>query len=1392
MIFRLLLRLLQKTILRPNYSLRFQLWLSFGSTAAVAIIVICASAIVLALKAGGIVDNMARETLQNEVATLIQSSSLFLATTLSEKIANLGTALSILSSVSEDRLYESRVPFYDSEGQKWRYPLKDFEAPLDWEVQGTVNASNVLEHLQQERAGWYDLDSNLTTGAAKFRSQVYGNEGFLNYTLPGVNDTQLLRQKVSSIQYVLKPLFESHVDIKNIGVYFKNSGYGASIVFPARSQFTVGIPPESFYESRGCDWMTAINHHTGRPFGTAVEIARCHPSGTNVPVHEYNPLERQWCADQALKEGGHDITGPYKDAFQEDLWLLTFGKAVFAPDTGEFLACTLADVSIGRINEILTNLISNMNNERVRSHGNDIVSDIALVRWDSGAVVTSVRWDTADIPQQTSVNDLPFVDNNTFYALRDLIHPPDNNTAAEYDVLGAYNKYVLDQTDTMEVVAAYPIPLPPPKYDPDYVPNGMLFVSVGDSVFDAVRGIGKDINESTIGAAKSASGAVIVGLVLDLCLTALISYFLTRPLRWIQQRSEELVNAKADNRILDGNTNEDGGPDTDRYRPNDQTDGPKLSVAQSAPLMTCTPKTEIFSLVQEFHAMVEEPSGAGPASVARPALYEIRNVMGWYRELDYFRQIGSGNESGNPAPVPEGEVSSSDEDDTDTEHEQKNVRIRPEQKSESTPPLPSSSPSSESESPSTSVSLSESILSLSPPIGAGFEKDNDEERTDEGSRRRKSLIRDQALTVDDEQPRPLHATLHRSSLRSSMLLDLDLDETESSTTAEHQDSEGNEHVEQLSNRQTIRKEKTAAAFLSARVLAKKMESNLPDRLHRGNNISPEYGERKKLGQAELQNTLQVGQSRLFWWIVTLLVLPLTAMIVTVSWGFYNRVILRFPELLHPTQIASLRILETGVVNGARSGALLATETLMEPARNIHLYRRFAEWLLFGVIELAPGFTETLEFTEECKHYPSDGSCPALADKTRTPCDCAWNDVNVGASSCRVFERNESSRHLQRRFFSSERSDADPVTGERQNTSYPNVAFWPNSTYWWDNETVTPGASTGDMSSTTGADNTTFNRLRALSAMAVVDFSLYHYSGVTDRTKPLGMYVGLEADGTLTGYAGCDFSFPQLSHFQSNAQNRAASIRPDLCPEGKYGYDARCRDWYANGRKTGAVRLIAPYRFAITDTVAMGITAPIIDTRTGEQVAQALMDFFPQPIFGDQQTTGMLPVIVTPDKDINGGDTIAAPNYSLGDTSPDIVDVLFPHDAENSTNRRYFEETVLRSMKSGEFGWRRFERNREDGTPEAMLIAFDRVAVRDTRPINSRNFGAGVNVSEALLYSWGLLVANNEMGQDIRNLDKDALDRVLRIFPTFIGIMIAVEVFVVLMTVLVRPRSHSPR
>lgn len=99
--------------------------------------------------------------------------------------------------------------------------------------------------------------------------------------------------------------------------------------------------------------MREKNPNTDLPYGTEEEIARCHPNGTRVPGREYNPLERQWCRDQALNPFKAVIVGPYLDAFINDLWLLTIGKAVFDRKTGHFLACTLLDVSIAHIAYIL-------------------------------------------------------------------------------------------------------------------------------------------------------------------------------------------------------------------------------------------------------------------------------------------------------------------------------------------------------------------------------------------------------------------------------------------------------------------------------------------------------------------------------------------------------------------------------------------------------------------------------------------------------------------------------------------------------------------------------------------------------------------------------------------------------------------------------------------------------------------------------------------------------------------------------------------------------------------------------------------------------------------------------------------------------------------------------
>ena len=74
--------------------------------------------------------------------------------------------------------------------------------------------------------------------------------------------------------------------------------------------------------------MRKTNIYTTRPYGGDEEIARCHPEGTEVPIGLYNPMEREFCGDQASHAGKIRIHGPYIDV-SRGLWRLTIGLAVF-------------------------------------------------------------------------------------------------------------------------------------------------------------------------------------------------------------------------------------------------------------------------------------------------------------------------------------------------------------------------------------------------------------------------------------------------------------------------------------------------------------------------------------------------------------------------------------------------------------------------------------------------------------------------------------------------------------------------------------------------------------------------------------------------------------------------------------------------------------------------------------------------------------------------------------------------------------------------------------------------------------------------------------------------------------------------------------------------------
>ena len=392
------------TCLKPKYSLRRQLFLAYGVTGAVSIGVVMLISILTAVTIGDNIKDEARDLLKGQVITNTRSFSEHAADTLSKKFQNLEHGVLLLAELARDRIvgYPSdgwetdlHVPFHDTLTDKNVFPILSDPLPADWNIVVNVNESNAEEHVQ-DRWPWYS-SLPISTASAAYRVQGQCDPNEMNQSAPTYyqnctdanNDLRIggvvqptstnryLAEKASDLGALLKPIYEAIPDAKTIGIYFANSGAGSSLVFPGHM-----IDGTSHYESVGCDWMNQTNPYTGLPFATDEEISRCHPKGTLVPGREYNPLERQWCRDQALKHNSTTCVGPYLDAFDDDLWLLTFGKAIFDRSTGHFLGCTLLDVSVSHMAELL---------EIVEVKG---VEKICLLRWDDGTVVYSSQWNS--------------------------------------------------------------------------------------------------------------------------------------------------------------------------------------------------------------------------------------------------------------------------------------------------------------------------------------------------------------------------------------------------------------------------------------------------------------------------------------------------------------------------------------------------------------------------------------------------------------------------------------------------------------------------------------------------------------------------------------------------------------------------------------------------------------------------------------------------------------------------------------------------------------------------------------------------------------------------------------------------------------------------------------
>lgn len=248
---------------------------------------------------------------------------------------------------------------------------------------------------------------------------------------------------------------------------------------------------------------------------------------------------------------------------------------------------------------------------------------------------------------------------------------------------------------------------------------------------------------------------------------------------------------------------------------------------------------------------------------------------------------------------------------------------------------------------------------------------------------------------------------------------------------------------------------------------------------------------------------------------------------------------------------------------------------------------------------------------------------------------------------------------------------------------------------------------------------------------------------------------------FVAFFGCSDQHVNAPTFVSTKTNKAYEVAPDLCPQGKYGFDPRCRGWYDTGRHLyfehrRPIHITAPYRFAFGQTSASTATAAVANPWNDEYVGQMLLDFYPAAISDtiDDIETSMA-FIITPSS-ASEGDVVAGFGNSKVWEPAWLIDELFPYESKTSNNRAVFEREFLPEVKSDVNGTIDFVRFAQDGSEEDLTLVHFPVFARTLLPLNPSDFARGVQVTRTHVYTVGLVsrrerlrTAWESISQDVR-------------------------------------------
>ena len=1315
--------LLQLTCLKHNYTLRRQLVVGYGITAVVTIVTVVVAGILAFNSAGKNVKNESRELFKTQLDSILQESGVLTGDILDKKMNHLRGSVDLLAEIVRDRIVgypndgwenDTHVPFVDRYTGRRMYPLRAELLPRDWMVQPqfyglnrTENRSIFEEHLQ-ERSGddmWVPFLENWNTQSAFFNFQGTCDPnstgpyqvGYYPFCTKENNDASLggkinptdtlagLEQKAADIGVFLKAIYEAQPLAISTGVIFVNSGAGAGIHFPA-----FAAPPGDMYVSAGCEWMRETNPYTGRPLGTEDEIKRCTPAGVKHSTREYNGLEREWCADQALHPGETRIFGPYAGAAWFT-WRLTFGRAVFDRKTGELIACTFIDLALTQAHKLL------------RDVAKDMASDLVLTTPDGTVVVgggtvpedlTTVATGSNTVTLTPKLWETDFIDLDTYRTLTDDLA----FWETEWDIESARKKYKQSVPSNGKYYTVFPSPIPPDEYDPLYKPDFYIFGSIDAEVQDDKISEIDDIIQTSVFRLSIWSIAIGgVGLCVMMTVVTIVSQVLTQPLNWIERKAWEIVN-HTDDRVGDSmqisitDKMDDGKGDDD--------DCSVTSQFSQRQIHSIVPKTEVQNLVAEFSSMISGFSGMGASTVAVPRHTETKNLVMWKEDFRRFYSISNTLDS-----------QLKEESDTMTRSVSRRMSKKSAMRKMSRAgslrgSLRRSASLRKSSKWNNYASLSMSASDFEKVLAAADDAERDDSQSQSDS------------ALDGEK---LSSPLFRSTQMSDASITtsknnplITMSFMSSATSAAAADS-------------SLFKARDSMSQASERVIS-------PTRINLGSNIQRTIDRTAKSSTEQGSGkNMQIMRSRLYLNVLFFIVIPLLTAIIGMMILVSHQLLEASTQWINEAKETSFALEVEHLKSSTNLIVKHIEQTFGAPLHDLHTIHRVAGWLLHEAVNLSDSFIDIdMEMTESCKYYWDISECPFHLNDTRSPCLCEWNcpwgEVCTNAAD---ITPPADPRYSQKLWYLNQ--------DRNTNKSFPEVRYSPNSTYWYTNPDDMPGSETTTNSQ---GHSTDYDRVRVASALSAIIFPVYNH-GIEDRAKrpsatAISGYVSFDADGSYGGFSGCNYDAAGYSHFVSTDSNKAYEIS-DLCPKGQYGYDPRCRGWYDTTKRRAIdandrLYISPPYAYAASTIVGITAASPLMDPKTGDFIGTSLIDFHTTEIKNVVDKTSVKYYAVILPNATDGQNVIASSEFDDQSTAESIFDLMMPNDAPNSTNRNRFEQIIQDMDVQGAGEDCGFNVNNENGNPQESCYVYKPIFNRELRPVQPDDFERGAQPSTKFLYS----------------------------------------------------------